>query len=265
MINKLMYKIGGNISTFIEGVFAPLHIIPYAISALVRDKREVRKTYSKLFYKEVFNVGVKALPLSLVMGLSIGALSVILFPFETISFGIDNIYGSMYVNLLFRELAPLITSLIVIIRSSIGITIELTQMNIDGEVDTLEIIGINPIQYLGSFRVFAGFLTVPILTIYFAFFSLLSGMLVTYSLYSIPMNVYITEALDVMSLKDFIILLIKTIFGGFTIFVIAIYNGLTATKDRSMVASKTISSIITSIFIIVIFNLLITVNFYASK
>ncbi|HRU43179.1 MAG TPA: ABC transporter permease, partial [Spirochaetota bacterium] len=156
MINKLMYKIGGGISTFIEGIFAPLNILPYAVSALVRDKREVRKTYSMLFYKEVFNVGVKALPLSLVMGLSIGALSVILFPFETISFGIDNIYGSMYVNLLFRETAPLITSLIVIIRSSIGITIELTQMSIDGEIDTLEIIGINPIQYLGSFRVFAG-------------------------------------------------------------------------------------------------------------
>ncbi|HRU44486.1 MAG TPA: ABC transporter permease, partial [Spirochaetota bacterium] len=111
----------------------------------------------------------------------------------------------------------------------------------------------------------AGFLSVPILTIYFAFFSLISGMLVTYSLYNIPMNVYIAETLDVMNLKDFIILIIKTVFGGFTIFIIAIHNGLTAAKDRSMVASKTIKSIISSIFIIIIVNLLITVSFYASR
>jgi phospholipid/cholesterol/gamma-HCH transport system permease protein len=264
MMNSAMHALGSRISMFIEGVFAPLQILPLTISSMVKDRKLQRKSFHLLFVQHVRDTGVTAIPIILITGLATGILSVMLFPFDQISFGIENVYGSLYSTFILRELAPLVTTMIVIVRSTLPITIQLSNMKKNGELQILEIMGINPVQYLGSMRVYAGLLVVPALTIYFSLAALVSGMMTTLFFYRIPATLYIQEILATTGYNDIIILLIKTGFAGLTIFIIAIYNGLSGSEQEINIAGRTIRSIITSITVVLFFNITVSLSVYGS-
>jgi len=253
---------GKKIIIFIEGIFAPLKILPLTIRALIREKKSKKNSYWQIFINDVYYSGVSAIPIITVLGFSVGFLVILLFPFDKISFGIKNIYGSVYSTFILRELAPLLTALVVLVRSTLSITIELSQMKIDGEIETLEIMGINPIQYLGSIKIFAGLISLPVLSIYFSLSSVISGALSTFLFYKILPQDYFLEVIDTIRIRDLFIFLLRTMVSGFLIFIIAIYNGLSAQRDITMIKLRTIRAITTAVFVIIIINFLITVSIY---
>ncbi|HOV15752.1 MAG TPA: ABC transporter permease, partial [Spirochaetota bacterium] len=167
-------------------------------------------------------------------------------------------------TLVIRELAPLITSLLIINRSAVAITIQLSEMSLSGEVEALEIMGIDPIQYLGTFKVFSGIIIVPILTLYFSISALISGMLSTFFIYNVLPDRYIFEILNTLKFGDIIVVYFKTLFSGFFIFAIAVYNGLFVTGDRGMIISRTVRTVLVSMFIVTLLNFFITFLFYGS-
>ena len=260
-----MYLIGNKISFYIESIFAPLKILPISIKAMVRGRKTKRKSFQQLFFNEIYDSGISAIPIIIILGFFVGIVVILLFPFDKISFGIKNIYGSVYSTFILRELAPIFTTLVVLVRSTISITIELTQMKIDGEIEALEIMGINPVQYLGSIKVFAGTISVPVLTIYFTIAAFVSGMLSVFFFYKLLPIEFLKEIISTITIKDLVVYLIRTFVSGFLIFIIAIYNGLSAHKNISMIKLRTIRAITTSIFIIILFNSLVTVGIYGIK
>ena len=182
-----------------------------------------------------------------------------------LSFGIHNIYGNLFSSLIIRELAPSLTTFVIMIRSTISITIELSLMQKFNEVEILEVLGINPIQYLGSIKIFAGLIILPILTLYFTISALFGSMLSAFLINNVRIYQYLQQVLNSINCNDIIILTSKTIISGVLIFLIAIYNGLNTTKSPNIVILNTIRAITTSIFVVLIVNIIITVGIYAAK
>ena len=257
-----MHFIGKNIVALTNKNLEILKIIPYSFYSIIRDIRIKRKSFSRTLSREIFYSGVSSVPMVMSLGLFIGFITVFLFPFDKINFGITNIYGSLYSIIILQYFAPVMTSLIVIIRSTIYITVQITQMKIGGEIDTIKVLGIDPIQYLGSVRVLAGVIVVPILTIYFLFGSFFSGMLSANILYNVPFLEYILQIKDTIDSKGVVTCFLKTIISGIIIFKVAIYYGLSAEKDRTMIISKTIRAITVSIVVILAFNFIATFIVY---
>ncbi|MBN2544757.1 MAG: ABC transporter permease [Spirochaetes bacterium] len=264
-MNNIIYNFGRKFINFSMHFLDLIKVFPYTISALYHDFNTKGKSFNEIFIKEVYNSGIIAVPMVLILGFISGILSIVLFPFETISFGIKNIYGNLYSTLILRELAPSLTTFVVMIRSTISITIELTQMKIDGEVETLELLGINPIQYLGSIKIAAGLLILPVLTLYLAFSALFGGMLSAFFVNNVPIYDYLQQIFNSINLSDIVILVFKTLINGVLIFLIAIYIGLNSKKSSNIVISSTIKAITISIFVVLIINIIITVGIYAAK
>jgi phospholipid/cholesterol/gamma-HCH transport system permease protein len=264
-MNSIIYNFGRKFINFSRHFLEIIKVFPYTISALYHDIKTKGKSFKEIFIKEVYNSGIIAVPMVLILGFISGILSIVLFPFETISFGIKNIYGNLYSSLILRELAPSLTTLVVMIRSTISITIELSQMKKDGEVETLEILGINPIQYLGSIKIFAGLLILPVLTLYLAISALLGGMLSAFFVNNVPIYDYLHQVFSSINFSDIIILIFKTLISGVFIFLIAIYIGLNTKKSDNVVISSTIKAITISIFVVLITNIIITVGIYAAR
>lgn len=264
-MNNIIYNSGRIFLNFLLHFLNIIKVFPYTISALYHDFKTKGKSFKEIFIKEVYNSGIIAIPMVLILGFISGILSIVLFPFETINFGIHNIYGNLFSTLILRELAPSLTTFVIMIRSTISITIELSLMQKFGEVETLEVLGINPIQYLGSIKIFAGLIILPILTLYFALSALFGSMLSTFLINNVPIYQYLHQVLNSINFNDIIILTFKTIISGILIFLIAIYNGLNTTKSENIVISNTIRAITTSIFMVLIVNIIITVGIYAAK
>ena len=239
-------------------------ILPYTLSAFISDFKSKKNVFKKLFIEEVLNSGIAALPIVIILGFVSGVLAIVLFPFDKISFGIENIHGNLFTNIIIRELAPSLTTFVVMIRSTISITIELTQMRKFGEIDTIELLGINPLQYLGTMKIFAGILSLPVLTIYFVISALLSSMISAMFANNIPMIRYLSEIYAAVSFNDIFIFILKTLISGTLIFVIAIHHGLSKKIHRNMVIDRTIRAITVSIFTVLLVNILITVGIYAA-
>lgn len=260
-----MYRIGNKIYTVLNNLFTIIAVLPYSVSALTHDYHTKRQSFSKIFMDEVYYSGILALPMILIMGVATGFMVIILFPFETMSFGIQNIYGKLFSTIILRELAAYLTTFVVMIRSTIYITIQLTQMKINGEIETLELMGINPIQYLGSTRIIAGICSLPLLTVYFTIFSFAGGMLAAYFVNNVPIIKYVQEVYTFISFKDIFIFIFKTMISGIIIYLIAIYNGLTAKKSHNVIVGRTIRAITTSIFVVLLFNIFITASTYGTQ
>jgi phospholipid/cholesterol/gamma-HCH transport system permease protein len=264
-MNNLIYNSGRVSLKFLLHFFNIVKVFPYTISALYHDFKTKRNRFKEVFIKDVYNSGIIAIPMVLILGFISGILSIVLFPFETISFGIHNIYGNLYSTVIIRELAPSLTTFVIMIRSTISITIELSHMQKFGEVETLEVLGINPIQYLGSIKILAGLIILPILTIYFTVSALFGGMLSAFFINNVRIYKYLEQVINSISLNDITILVFKTLISGVLIFLIAIYNGLNTTKSSNIVITNTIRAITTSIFVVLIVNIIITVGIYAAK
>lgn len=257
-----MFFIGDSIIRISKRFVVPIHLFKYLVAAITSVSYMKKKKFYNTFFRELYFAGISAIPIIVILGLSTGFLINLLFPFNEWNFGIENIYGYVFTTFILRQLTPLVTSLVVVIRSTIYITIHITRMKLSGEIETLEIMGINPIQYLGAVRIVAGVVTVPLLGMYFLGFAFFSSLVSAYIFHKVPIREFIVEILDTSNFKNFFIYLFKCFAGGLIIYLTAIYIGLSARKERGMLVVKTIQAITLTVFLIFLLNFVITVFTY---
>ena len=85
--------------------------------------------------------------------------------------------GATWAIALVRELAPLITGLIIIGRSGTAVVVELGNMRVSGEIDTLESMGIDVFEYLVIPRMGAFALSTFVMPSSFLTVALIAGVL----------------------------------------------------------------------------------------
>ena len=81
-----------------------------------------------------------------------------------------------------RELGPVLTGLIVSARAGGAMAARIGTMRVTEQIDALEVMGVNPIQYLISPRVFASVLVMPLLTAVFDFVAMFGAWLICINL-----------------------------------------------------------------------------------
>lgn len=261
-MNGFMYRVGDLVFNYLKRLLVPLHYFSYIFDAFKVKRGFKGISFRRLIFKELYYAGIMAIPVVIILGLSTGFLTMLIFPFDKLSFGIENIYGSVFSTLIFKELAPLVTSLVVVIRSSVYITIHISRMKIGGEIEALEIMGINPVRYIGVERILAGVITVPVLGLYCVGGALLASLLTTAFNYNVPVNEFFGEIMDTFSLDTILVYLVKSMISGAIVYITAIYIGLTTKKEKGVLVSKTIQSITFTILLIFLFNIIVTGMIY---
>jgi phospholipid/cholesterol/gamma-HCH transport system permease protein len=134
-------------------------------------------TVRKAFVRQVVAIGVE--PVGLVCGLAVfvGITVVVQLAFWVAQAGQSQMLGPLLVAVVARELAPVLTGIVVIVRSGSLMATELGIMKIDGRVDALETQGISPFVCLVMPRVLAAAVSAFCLTIVFILVALASGYL----------------------------------------------------------------------------------------
>lgn len=207
-------------------------------------------------------VGYNSLPIVLVIGFFIGLILALqganeLKRFGAIRFVVDLVTVSMT-----RELGPLITAIIVAGRSGSAFAAELGTMKVAEEIDALETMGLNPTKFLVVPKLLATMIMLPCLTTMADFAGIL-GCLV-FSMFEIGMNVstYFLAVQNALLLHDLFTGLIKSLVFAFLITKIGCYEGLRVSGGAAGVGKATTSSVVKSIFMIIMADLVFTSLFY---
>jgi phospholipid/cholesterol/gamma-HCH transport system permease protein len=135
-------------------------------------------------------------------------------------------------------------------------------MKVGEEIDALEVMGLNPIKFLVVPKFLAMIAAVPCVTVIAMFIMISGGFAAGVVIVGVDPATYIEMTVNSLAEKDLVIGLTKSFFFGVTICWVGIYRGFQVEGGAEGVGRKTTSSVVTSIFLIIIVDLVFTVLFY---
>jgi phospholipid/cholesterol/gamma-HCH transport system permease protein len=151
-------------------------VIGTVLYVCVRPRSWVR-TVRNMFARQVLAIGVE--PLGFVCGVAVfvGISVVAQLTFWVGEAGQSQLLGPLLVAVVARELGPVLTNIVVVVRSSSAMAAELAVLKISGEVRALEAQGSDPFLYLVMPRVLGMAVSTFCLTIVFILVAFASGYL----------------------------------------------------------------------------------------
>ncbi len=227
---------------------------------LGRFKSQAVSIRAIFFY--MVQIGINALPIISVLSLTIGVMLAMQGIHTLRVLGAESKVILGLVLSVTREFAPLIIGIVVAGRSGSALTAKIGTMQVSQEIDALRVIGINPVRYLVSPVLVAVFLMLPALTFYADVLGILGGILYSSTELNHSVQVYILEALDLLSLDDVLHGLWKSMVFAVIITLVGVSNGFMVQGGAEEVGTATTRSVVFAITYIIIADMIFT--FYLS-
>ncbi|RPH66682.1 MAG: ABC transporter permease [Myxococcaceae bacterium] len=154
-------------------------------------------------------------------------------------FGAESLVGPTVALTVTRELAPVFSALMVTMRACSAMCTEIGTMRVTEQVDALETMAVNPVQYLLVPRVLAGLCMVPLLTMIFDTAGLFGGFFVAVPLKGLSVGTFVLRTQNLLAPADIWEGLSKGAVFGFTVTLIACYRGYNARGGAKGVGQAT--------------------------
>jgi len=237
-----------------------------AIFSFFQDKGN-RKIDVEQIIAQVFNIGVKSLPLIFIVGTILGSVLIINTAGLVPKIGFGNFFGNLMVIAIVRELGPILTGFLIAGRSGSSLTTRMASMKVNSEIDALETLGINPMRFLVLPALVGGILAMLIANCFFCISAIGSGFLITKAATillesffhaQLEWNSYFISILDALKPIDFIIGFIKPCIFASIIATNACYYGTQIRNDQRAVPIATSQSVVSSFIFIVASDLLLS-------
>jgi phospholipid/cholesterol/gamma-HCH transport system permease protein len=202
---------------------------------------------------QLYNIFLGALPLALVGGLTLGAVI-----WMHARAPLRAVGGPEAVEVLPRalakvvvlELASIIAGLIVAARTGASLGAELGSMRLTEQIDALEVLGLSPLRELVAPRVVACMLSLPLLAGFITYAAIGAGYLSASISETMTPTKYLHESLTLLTLRDAVSSLVKTVAFGYLIGVTGCYHGLTAHGGTEGLGRAATRAVVASIFLV---------------
>ena len=160
-----------------------------------------------------------------------------------------------------RELAPLMTAIIVAGRSGAAFAAELGTMRVSEEIDALRTMGFHPLPYLVLPRVITLVIVAPILTLVGDAIGVFGGAAVASHSLGITAAGYLAELRTIVVATDVSTGLVKAAAFGLAIALIGCRQGLATRGAASAVGRSTTATVVHCLFAIVVLDTAFTLLF----
>lgn len=207
-------------------------------------------------------VGVKSIPIVALVSFVIGIILVLQTAYQLEKFGALNYAASLAGVALTREMAPLLTAIVLAGRVSAAFTAELGTMLVTEEIMALEVMAISPIAYLVVPRFLAMIIMLPCLTVLADTIGIFGGYVVGTCAIGIRSAFYIQNTIDALMMKDIISGLIKSVVFATIIAMVGCYMAFVVRGGAEGVGRSTMVSVVTSLISIILADCLFTAIFY---
>ena len=244
-------------STFI-GLLGFLGSVLVAFAAIVRRPKRLR--LNAVLHRFDL-VGVRALGIIGLMTVLIGIVVGQQGAVQLEQFGAEIYTINLIGRITVRELATLMTAIMVAGRSGSAFAAQIGTMKITEEVDAMRTIGVSPVEALVVPRILSAVVMMPLLTFYAMIMSLLGGGIYVWIDLGIPPLTYIQRLQEVIPITDLWVGLVKAPVFGFIIALAGCFNGMLVQGNSEEVGTKTTAAVVQSIFMVIILDAVFAVFF----
>jgi phospholipid/cholesterol/gamma-HCH transport system permease protein len=208
----------------------------------------------RLLFPQMYEVGVKSVPVVAVTGAFIGMVLAVETYTQFKSIGQENRLGGIINVSVVKQIGPVLASVMLAGRIGGALTAELGTMNVTEQLDALRVMGSDPIRYLVVPRFVACVLLTPILTIYSDFLGVLGGWMIAVQHLGVPNGPYWQySAIGVDNWQIFEGIFKSAFFGG-SIGLISCYKGFNCGAGASGVGRACTEAFVASFIAIIIQN-----------
>ena len=205
-----------------------------------------KKSYSSMIAQIIFT-GVDALPTITLLGLAAGFA----FTFRLISVldsvGAADQIVNLLVNIICLGIGPFLAAIILISRTGSAIVVDLGNMKLHGEIEGLEMLGININNYLIAPRLIGTAISQLAITVYFTVIALVFGITLSGLLSSSTHFEFLYEIGTAFTPFLVMVFVIKNLLFGYVIAATSCYNGLSVRTSPTEVPQQATRAIVNSL------------------
>lgn len=211
---------------------------------------------------QIVSAGNNSLSLVALISILIGMILALQSAYQLRELGVTNLVANLVAVAMTRELAPLITAILVAGRVGSAITAELGTMKISQEIDALTVMGIDPVTLVVIPRLIGLLVAVPALTIFSGLLGILGGCVVGVSVLGLGAPGYLNDSLGALVQQDVWGGVIKALVFGFIIGIVSCQQGLDTEGGADEVGRSTTRAVVRSIVLIIAADLFVTAFLY---
>lgn len=228
------------------------------LKLLLKKPEAGRMLVRRVTLDQIYFTCVQALPIIVPIALIVG--STLIIQFTKISSQYD--LGKTAVLILVRELGPIITAFLVILRSATAVTIEMGYMNVLHEIEAYEMAGLDPMWVVCLPRLVGITSAVFCLFIVFNLVSIIGGYGLVWLTTQIPMGDFLGQIGKAIKAADIFAGILKAICFGIIITVTSLNHGFKIKKSVTVIPVATSRAAIESLIFCLISNIIISAIFY---
>jgi len=189
-------------------------------------------------------IGFGSLPIVLLVGLFTGMVTALQSIDAFRPFGLEDLVGGTTGRAIAVELGPVLTSLMLAGRVGAGIATEIGTMRITEQIDALESMAVNPIQFLVTPRLVAGMIMAPILSLLFFVVGMFGAYVVAVVWQGGDHGQFIFNFKEFVQPVNLVQGLLKSIVFGFTLVLLGCFQGYNASGGGRGVGNATTRAVV---------------------
>ena len=196
----------------------------------------------------------RAVPIVTVVNVLVGAILAFVGAVQLVKFGAGIYVADLVGIAVAREMAAIITAVVIAGRTGAAFAAEIATMQSNEEVDALEVLGLNAVDFLVLPRVAALLFMMPLLYVYGCVTGLIGGMVVASGMLHIAPAAYLDRTLLALDWSHLGLGFSKSFVFGALIGMVGCYFGLYAQRNAAGVGVATTNAVVTSIVGIIVLD-----------
>jgi phospholipid/cholesterol/gamma-HCH transport system permease protein len=253
IMNRLFFIIGSHVLAFLSELGGILLMLFRALAWTFAPRFRLGN-----FIKQMEFVGVKSFFIVVLTGVFSGMVLALQSYHGFKNFGSEGLMGGIVALSLTREMGPVMTALMVNARAGSAIAAELGTMRVTEQIDALEIMAINPVQYLVAPRLWAGILMTPLLTGISILVGIIGAYFVGVILLHINSGVFLDKMNHMVQFSDLVQGMVKSVFFGLILTLVGCYEGYYTYGGAEGVGRATTEAVVISSVTILIGDYVLT-------
>lgn len=211
--------------------------------------------------KNIEDAGVRAMPIVALTSFLIGVVIAYQGAVQLEKFGANIFIVDMIGISVTRELAPLITAIVVAGRTGSSYTAQLGVMKITEEIDAMRIMGFDPHRFLVLPRIIALMIALPLLIFFADIIGIAAGMFISHIHLHLSYAEFLHRLQTVLEVKHVWIGICKGPFFAWLIAAVGCFRGFQVSKSTESIGRYTTISVVNAIFLVIACDALFSVLF----
>ena len=219
-----------------------------------------KATYQRSdFWQYIQEAGAEAFPIVSLICFLIGMIFAFVGVMQLTLFGAGIYTADLVAVAMVREMSAIMTGIIMAGRTGAAYAAQIGTMKVNEEIDALTTLGMNPIDYLVTPRVFALIIMMPLLTVYGSLMGILGGTVVGLAMLDVSLLQYVSQTIGSVHLNSLFGGLFKSIVYGILVALAGCQQGMACGNSALAVGQATTKAVVMGIVLIVLSASILTV------